>query len=148
MKYSGSSFSASSGGASLICFQFCGVSLRVELVTCLTPIAAIASMRDCGLSFRYGIIGSMRIVTGMPLSMSVFAALRRLDGGGACGSMSLAVSSLSVVTVMETIEGFLASRSISRVTRSDFVIICNLHSCRVKTWRHCRVNCVFASILG
>lgn len=133
---------------SLICFQFCGVSLRVELVTCLTPIAAMASMRDCGLSFRYGIIGSMRMVTGMPESRSVLAALRRLDGGGACGSMSLAVWSLSVVTVMETIEGIFNRRSMSLVTRSDFVIICNLQSCWVKTWRHCCVNCVFASRLG
>ena len=124
------------------------MSLRVELVTCLTPVAAMASMRDCGLSFRYGIIGSMRMVTGMPESRSVLAALRRLDGGDACGSMSLAVSSLSVVTVMETIEGILASRSMSRTTRSDFVIICNLQSCWVKTWRHCLVSCVFASRLG
>ena len=75
----------------MICFQFCGVSLRVELVTCLTPISAMVSMRDSGLSFRYGITGSMRMVAGMPCFMSVFAALRRLDGGGACGSMSFAV---------------------------------------------------------
>lgn len=148
MKYSGSSFSASSGRASLICFQFCGVSLRVELVTCLTPVSAMVSMRDCGLSFRYGIIGSMRMVVGILCSMSVFAALRRLDGGGACGSMSFAVSSSSVVMVMETIEGIFDRRSMSLVTRSDFVIICNLQSCWVKTWRHCRVNCVFASRLG
>ncbi len=132
----------------MICFQFCGVSLRVELVTCLTPVAAMASMRDCGLSFRYGITGSTRMVTGMPFSMSVFAALRRLDVGGACGSMSLAVLSLSVVMVMETIEGFSDRRSMSLVTMSDFVIICNLQSCWVKTWRHCRVNCVFASRFG
>ncbi len=124
------------------------MSLRVELVTCLTPVAAMASMRDCGLSFRYGIIGSMRMVTGMPESRSVLAALRRLDGDGACGSMSFAVWSLSVVTVMETIEGIFDRRSMSLVTRSDFVIICNLQSCWVKTWRHCRVNCVFASRLG
>lgn len=123
MKYSGSSFSASSGWASLICFQFCGVSLRVELVTCLTPIAAMASMRDCGLSFRYGITGSMRIVTGMPFSKSVLAALRRLDGAGACGSMIFAVSLSSVVMVMETIEGIFDRRSMSLVTRSDLVII-------------------------
>jgi len=95
----------------------------VELVTCLTPVVAMASMRDCGLSFRYGIIGSMRMVAGMPCFMSVFAALRRLDGGDACGSMSFAVWSLSVVMVMETIEGIFDRRSMSLVTRSDLVII-------------------------
>ena len=80
-------------------------------------------MRFSGLSFTNGIIGSMRADVGISFWIRISAAFRRSDGGGACGSISFAMLSLSVVMVKETIEGTFLNRSMSLVTRLDFVII-------------------------
>lgn len=136
------------GSVALSLFQFSGVILSVELVTCLTPIAASVLIRLSGSSFTDGIIGSMRAVVGTFLSVRVLSAFSRCVGGGAFGSMSLAMSSLSVVMVMETVEGTLFRRSVSLMTRLDFVIICSLQSCLDRISRHSLVKPVLASRFG
>ena len=93
-------------------------------------------------------MGSIRTVTGMPFAMSVSAASRRLGGEGAYGSMVLAVSLLRVVMVNDTMEGTLRSRSVSLVTRFDFVMICILQLVCVRVCRLLRVKASFASCGG
>lgn len=90
----------------------------------------------------------MRTVTGMCFNNSVSAAFKRLEGEGAFGSMVLAVSSLRVVMVNDTMEGTLDSRSASLVTRSDFVITCSLQLLSVSIRRLLRVKPSLASCCG
>jgi hypothetical protein len=59
----------------------------------------------------------------MPSSTRVSTAFKRAEGGGACGSISPATWSSSVVTVRETIEGTLLKKSTSLTTNGDFVTI-------------------------
>ena len=80
-------------------------------------------MRFSWLSFTNGIMGSMRADVGISFSIRIFAAFKRSDGGGACGSISFAMLSLSVVIVKETIERVFFRRSASLATSGDFVII-------------------------
>lgn len=79
-------------------------------------------MSCSGLSFRNGIIGSMRTDVGMSFAISVSTVFKRVEGGGACGSMVFAISSLSVVMVKEIVERIFFRRSMSLVTRLDLVI--------------------------
>ena len=120
----------------------------VEHVTCVISSEASVRIKLSGSSFMDGMIGSMRTVVGMPFSVRVSTAFSRSVGSGAFGSMSLAMSSLSVVIVMETIEGTLFRRSVSLATRLDFVIICILQSCLDRISRHFRVKPVLASWFG
>ncbi len=107
-------------------FQFCGLIFSVDAVMCLRPVAASFFTSFSGLSFRKGIIGSIRTVVGMRLWMSVSAASIRWDEDGAFGSISRAVASSSVVIVIETVVGTFFSRSMSLTMVVDLVTICNL----------------------
>jgi hypothetical protein len=100
------------------------------------------------LSFTKGITGSIRTETGMPLPIKSSAALSRLAGDGACGSRSVAISESSVVIVSATVDRALLSRSSSRVTRVDFVIICIRQLLSARISRHLRVKPAVASIRG
>ena len=115
---------------------------------CLTLVWASFLTKLSGLSFRYGIIGSMRTAVGTPFFARVSTHFRRSEGGGAYCSMSFAVLSSSVVIVRETIEGILARRSASLVTMLDFVIIWILQSCLDRISRHFRIKPVSASTVG
>jgi len=115
---------------------------------CFMPIAARVLMSFSWLSFRVGMIGSMRMVVAMPFLVSVSAVCMRWVEVGACGSSCLAVASSSVVIVMETIEGTRLSRSMSRVTRVDFVIICSLQLLWARISRVLRVRRVLVSAVG
>jgi hypothetical protein len=75
-------------------------------------------------------------------------AFKRFDSDGACGSIILAMWSLSVVIVTETMEGTLFKRSMSLATMSDFVIIWILQLLLDKTSKHWRVKRNFASRFG
>ena len=103
--------------------QLSSLTLYVEPVTCFTPIEARVLIRFSVLSFTNGIMGSMRTDVGISFSIRILTAFKRSDGGGACGSISFAMLSLSVVMVKETIEGTFLNSSMSLVTRLDFVII-------------------------
>ena len=80
-------------------------------------------MSFAGLSLTNGIIGSIRAVTWMPFLISVSTAFKRWFGVGACGSSFLAVPSSSLVMVIATVLGFSRSKSASRVTKFDLVMI-------------------------
>ena len=84
---------------------------------------ARVAIRRVGLSFTKGMMGSMRTDTGMPLLVSVSSVFKRSVEEGAFGSISFAVLLSSVVMVKATAQGTLLRRSVSRVTRADFVII-------------------------
>jgi hypothetical protein len=90
---------------------------------CLMLREASFLIRLPALSFRKGIMGSIRAEVGMPLLARVLMASRRSDGRGAFGSNTAAILSLSVVIVMETIEGIFLRRSMSLMTRFDLVTI-------------------------
>lgn len=92
-------------------------------MTCLTFIEARVLTRFSVLSFMKGIMGSMRADVGILFLIRILTAFKRSDGGGACGSISFAMLSLSVVMVKETIEDVFLKRSTSLTTRLDFVII-------------------------
>src|SRR3989304_7220978 len=129
-------------------YQLSGFTLYVELVICFTPMLASAATRFSALSFTKGITGSIRTETGIPLLTKSSAALRRLLGDGACGSRSFALPSSSVVIVSATDEEILPSKSSSRVTMLDFVIIWirQLFSTRIS--KHFLVNPAVASSRG
>jgi len=115
---------------------------------CWTPRLARAATNCEGLSFTYGIIGSILAITGISLLTSVSIASKRFKGEGALGSISLATFSSSVVIVNATVQGILANMSLSRVTRLDLVIIWILQSLLESIWRHLRVKPSSASELG
>ncbi len=115
---------------------------------CLMPIDERVLTRFSGLSFTKGIIGSMRADVGMPFSIRVSMVFKRSVGGGACGSMSFAMLSSSVVIVKETVEGIFLNRSMSLVTMLDFVIICILQLCLDRISRQFRIRPVLVSRFG
>jgi len=117
-------------------------------VTCFTPMLASVSIRVAGLSFTWGIMGSMRTDAGMPLRVSASIVFRRSVEDGALGSISFAVASSSVVIVTAMVEGILLRRSVSRVTRVDLVIIWIRQSCRERISKHFRVKPASASMRG
>ena len=90
---------------------------------CFTPISVRVAMSFAGLSLMNGIMGSIRTDTWMPFCTSVSTAFKRWFGVGACGSSFLAFSSSSVVMVNATVLGFSRSKSASRVTKLDLVMI-------------------------
>jgi len=93
-------------------------------------------------------MGSIRTETGIPSRDKSFRALIRSLGNGACGSKSLAVPSSSVVIVKATVDGTLTSKSPSRVTILDLVIIWIRQSFSVRISKHFRVIPAEASIRG
>ena len=125
-----------------------GFILYVELVTCLTSMAASLAISSSGWSFTKGITGSIRTDTGIPSFTRASIALSRASGDGAYGSKRLAISASSVVIVKATVDGTLLSRSMSRITRLDFVMICIRQLLSAKISRHLRVNPNVASIRG
>lgn len=90
----------------------------------------------------------MRTDVGIPFSVSMRAAFRRSDGGGALGSMSLASASSSVVIVIETVEAVFLRMSMSLVTRVDLVIIWILQLHVDMISKHWRVRLVLDSRFG
>ena len=84
----------------------------------------------------------------MSLASNSSIVFKRFEGGGAWGSMSFARALSSVVIVTETIDGTFVRRSMSRVTRVDFVIIWILQLLQDRISRHFRVNPVSASTFG
>jgi len=82
----------------------------------------------------------MRTKTGMPRFSRVLTASKRSVEDGACGSISLAKSSLSAVIVTATIAGVLPSKSVSLVTSVDLVTIWIRHLLSESIWRHFRVK--------
>lgn len=125
-----------------------GLILRVEHVTCFMPIEASVLTSDSVLSFRYGIIGSILTDTRSPLPVSDWTAFSRSVGSGASGSICLASASFRDVIVMATIEEALPRRSVSLVTRFDFVTIWILQSCSARIRRQRLVRRVCASAGG
>ena len=93
-------------------------------------------------------MGSMRTETGMPLRMRSSTARRRAAGGGACGSKICATSASMVVTVRAMVDGVLLSRSSSRVTRLDLVMIWIRQLLFARISRHLRVKPAVASMRG
>lgn len=73
-------------------------------------------------------MGSILAIVGIPASFRVFRAFRRSSGVGAQGSMSFERVSSSVVIVIATT--VFEKRSMSLVTRDDFVTISFLKSAR------------------
>jgi len=90
----------------------------------------------------------MRTETGILLLIRVSTVFKRSVGDGACGSISFAVLSSSVVMVKATAEGTLRKRSISRWTSVDFVIIWIRQSLWESTAKHIRVKSASASMRG
>lgn len=115
---------------------------------CLTPSVASVLMSVLGLSFRWGIIGSILTQTGMSFWVSVCIACSLCMGVGAFGSSCLASWALSVVMVRVTAELVSCRTSVSRVTRFDFVMIWILQLCWDRIFRHFRVKPVSFSIVG
>jgi len=124
LKYNSFSFSVVCDDTTLLkrC-QLSGLTLYVDAVICLIPIAVRVLIRVSGLSFTYGIIGSMRADTGMPSSIKILAVSMRFVGRGAFGSINLAILSSSVVIVNATVAAVRFRRSTSLVTKVDLVII-------------------------
>ena len=115
---------------------------------CLAPMLARVFMSFCCWSFTNGIIGSIRTETGMPALIRSCTALMRCEGEGAKGSRILARLSSSVVMVKATVDGTLASKSSSRVTRLLLVMICTLQLFSTRISRHRLVKPSVASTLG
>lgn len=128
--------------------QLSGFILYVEAVTCFTPMFASVLIRFSGLSFKYGIIGSMRTDVGTPFLISVSTVFKRSDVVGAWGSMLFAMLSSSVVIVKDTVEGIFFKRAMSLTIRLDFVIIWILQLCWDRISKHFRIKPVLASMLG
>jgi hypothetical protein len=116
--------------------QLSALALYVEHVKCLTPMLAKSAMSFCGWSFTRGMMGSIRTETGMPFLIKSCAALRRCEGVGACGSMSFAMLSSSVVIVNATVAGIWLSKSSSLTTKLLLVIIWILQLLSAKISRH------------
>ena len=125
-----------------------GLALYVEHVKCFTPMLARAAISFCGWSFTRGMMGSIRTVTGMPFLIKSCAALRRWEGVGACGSMSFAMLSSSVVIVNATVAGIWLSKSSSLTTKLLLVMIWILQLLSARISRHRRVQPTEASALG
>ena len=96
--------------------QLSGFALYVEVVTCFTPIPARVVISFSGLSFTKGITGSMRTDTGIPFRVNVSTVFKRLVGEGACGSISFAVFSSSVVMVNATVQEILLKKHHKQLT--------------------------------
>jgi len=109
---------------------------------------ASVSISVAGLSFTYGIMGSIRTNAGMPLRVSASIVFRRSVEDGALGSISFAVASSSVVIVTATVQGTLPKKSVSRVTRVDLVIIWIRQSHCERISKHFRVKPASASMHG
>ena len=114
----------------------------------MTPMLVSVSMRVLGLSFTWGIMGSMRTETGIPFEVNASTVFKRSVAAGALGSISLAVASSSVVIVTATVLRTLPKRSVSRVTRVDLVIIWIRQSLCERISKHFRVKPASASRRG
>ena len=148
-KYSGASWAASSGKARLVRRQPSGRGLSVDEVTCLAPVAAAAStICSISVSFRPGMIGSRRRLKGIPAPASFLIVFNLRWGEGALGSSFRLRFRSRVVIVKLTTQRILESRSMSRETMSDFVIICTLHPSLSNSSRQARVSLSLASIGG
>lgn len=115
---------------------------------CFTPMSERILMIFCGWSFTCGIIGSIRTETGIPALIRSCAALMRWEDEGAKGSRILERSSSSVVMVNATVDGTLASKSSSRVTKLLLVMICILQLFSTRISRQRLVKPSIASALG